>query len=106
MNLIFIILTTDKKDEILNKVDKNVFNKINIEFNDLDLDLDLIKSEMGKHYPSLEKLITIENLKMSIDSICKYLPEDEKKKLRIIFKFLYNTSERIVISFKSFSKRI
>ena len=106
MKLIFIILTTDKKDEILNKVDKNVFNKINIEFNDLDLDLDLIKSEMGKHYPSLEKLITIENLKMSIDSICKYLPEDEKKKLRIIFKFLYNTSERIVISFESFSKGI
>ena len=106
MNLIFIILTTDKKDEILNKVDKNVFNKINIEFNDGDLDLDLIKSEIRKHHPSLEKLITIENLKMSIDSVSKYLPEDEKKKLRIIFKFLYNTSERIVISFKSFSKRI
>ena len=110
MNLIFIILTTDKKDEILNKVDKNVFNKINIEFNDAanneDLDLDLIKSEIRKHHPSLEKLITIENLKMSIDSLSKYLPEDEKKKLRIIFKFLYNTSERIVISFKSFSKRI
>ena len=106
MKLIFIILTTDKKDEILNKVDKNVFNKINIEFNDGDLDLDLIKSEIRKHHPSLEKLITIENLKMSIDSVSKYLPEDEKKKLRIIFKFLYNTSERIVISFKSFSKRI
>jgi hypothetical protein len=104
--IIFIILTTDKKDEILNKVDKNVFNKINIEFNDGDLDLDLIKSEMRKHYPSLEKLITIENMKMSIDSVSKYLPEDKKKKLRIIFKFLYNTSERIVISFKSFSKRI
>lgn len=111
--LIFIILTTDKKDEILNKVDKNVFNKISSEIIDWGkpsekkmLSLDEIKDEIKDDYPSLEKLTTIENMKMSIDSICKYLHEDEKSILRKKFNFLYNTSERIVISFKSFSKRI
>ena len=104
-DVLLIILIANKKDEVLNKIDKNIFTAISSdilkEFDGV-LPFSEVQKEIIKKEVELKELSTIENFKMTLNSISKYLPENVKKRLKEIFVF--ETSERIIFRFNSFVK--
>lgn len=107
--ILLILLSTDKKDEILRKIDKNAFNYFLEDFSPEEDDfkkwgnekfIEGIKSDV----PALSEFITTKNMVDAINIMKKYVPDPVKIKCQRIIDMITYTSERIILSYKSFRR--
>lgn len=109
IEILFILITTDKKDEVLSKIDKNIFNNILEDFSPKEEDFkewgDGKAEELWKkEYPSLSEFLNIKNMVDSINIMKKYVPEDVKIKCQKVIDMITYTSERRILSYNSFRR--
>lgn len=112
VQILLITLATDKKDEILNNIDKNIFKNLFTSVGpETESEWQESKKEWGngkliellkKDYPKLVEFLNQKNLNNSLNIIKKYCPEDRKDILQKWIDCVSYTSERIILSYKSF----
>ena len=112
LEILFITLATDKKDEILNNIDKNIFKNLFTSVGPkTESEWQESKKECGngkiielliKDCPKLVEFLNQKNLNNSLNIIKKYLPEDRKDILQKWIDSVSYTSERKILRFNSF----
>jgi hypothetical protein len=107
--VLFILITTDSKDEVLSKIDKNIFNNLLKDFSPKEEDF----KEWGdgkaeeiwkKEYPVFSEFLNTKNMVDAINIMKKYVPEGVKIKCQKVIDMITYTSERIILSYKSFRR--
>ncbi len=112
LKILYITLATDKKDEILNNIDKNIFKNLFTSVGpQTESEWQEAKKEWGngkiiellkEDIPKLVEFFNQKNLNNSLNIIKKYLPEDRKDILQKWIDCVSYTSERKILRFDSF----
>jgi len=104
---LLMLITTDKKDEILRKIDKNIFNYFLEDFSPEEDDFKKFGNgkfieHFKKNSPILSEFMTTKNFIDFINVMKKYVPEDVKIKCQKLIDMITYTSERRILSYSSF----
>ena len=110
-DILIMLITTDKKDEILRKIDKNILSNFIKDFSDDDFQEKKKEFANGKFFlllkegfPIVSEFSTPKNILDTINVMKEYLSEDAKTNCQKIIDAISYTSERIILSYKSFRR--